>query len=70
MRYSRLTQFDQVLVCGSRVEAADVEVSFAQLLSTEAAATAATGGGVVGAGWSHLVAGGHIRRLGQDRDRI
>lgn len=49
MRYSRLTQFDQVLVCGSRVEAADVEVSFAQLLCAQAAVTAAAGG-VVGAG--------------------
>lgn len=69
----RLTEFDQILVCGSRVEATDVQVGFAQLLSpTAAAATTAIADGsggvavavVVRAWWSHLmVGGGHIRLL-------
>lgn len=64
----RLTEFDQILVCGSWVEATDVKVRFAQLLSP-AAATIADGGGVaavvsVRAWRSHLmVGGGHIRLL-------
>lgn len=66
----RLTEFDQILVCGPWVEATDVQVGFAQLLSpTAAAAAIADGGGVaivvvVGAWRSHLmVGGGHIRLL-------
>ena len=67
--YSRLTELDQILVCGSWMEATDVQVGFTQLLSH--AATAATaiaaagcggGGGGVGAGRSHLMAG--RRRIG------
>lgn len=64
----RLTKFDQILVCGSWVEATDIKVGFAQLLSPAAAVTAAiaNGGGVavvgvVGAWRSHLMIGrGHI----------
>lgn len=70
----RLTEFDQILVCGPWVEATDVQVGFAQLLAPTAAAAAsaiADGGGggvavvvVVGAWRSHLmVGGGHIRLL-------
>lgn len=68
----RLTEFDQILVCGSWVEATDVQVGFAQQLSSTAAAAIADGGGggdaavvvVVGAWRSHLmVGGGHIRLL-------
>ncbi len=68
----RLTEFDQILVCGPWVEATNVQVGFAQLLSpTAAAAAIADGGGggvaiavVVGAWRSHLmVGGGHIRLL-------
>lgn len=76
----RLTEFDQILVCGSRVEATDVQVRFAQLLSPTTAVAAATavadgGGGVavvvvVGAWRSHLmVGGGHIRLL-QNKERL
>lgn len=62
LRHLRLAEFDQVLVCGSRVEAADVQVGFAQLLCPVAAAVADGGGvAVVGACRSHLmVGGGHI----------
>lgn len=67
----RLTELDQILVCGSWVEATDVKVGFAQLLSPATAAAVATaaiaeGGGVavvvaVGAWRSHLmIGGGHI----------
>ncbi len=68
----RLTEFDQILVCGAWVEATDVQVGFAQLLSsTTAAAAIADGGGggvavvvVVRAWRSHLMdGGGHIRLL-------
>lgn len=66
----RLTEFDQILVSGPWVEATDVQVGFAQLLSPTAAAIADGGGGgvaivvVVGAWRSHLmVGGGHIRLL-------
>ena len=57
----RLTEFDQILVCGPRVEATDVQVGFAQLLSPNAAAAAAVavagGVGGVGAGRGHVMAG-------------
>lgn len=60
----RLTEFDQILVCGSWVEATDIKVGFAQLLSPAAAVTAAIancGGVAVGAWGSHLMIGrGHI----------
>lgn len=67
----RLTEFDQILVCGSWMEATDVKVGFAQLLSPTIAAaiTDGRGGGgvaiiVVGAWRSHLMTGrGHIRLL-------
>lgn len=70
----RLTELDQILVCGAWVEATDIQIGFAQLFSpTAAAAAIADGGGggvasgvvvVVGAWWSHLmVGGGHIRLL-------
>lgn len=63
----RLTEFDQILVCGPRVKAADIQVGFAQLLPPTAAAAVADGVAVavvVGAWWSHLmVGGGHIRLL-------
>lgn len=68
----RLTELDQILVCGPWVEATDVQVCFAQLVSTVVAAAAIAHrivGGVaivvvVGAWRSHLmVGGGHIRLL-------
>lgn len=68
----RLTEFHQVLVCGPRVEATDVKVGLAQLLSATATAAIAEGGSggvaaaaaAVGARWRHLVVGGrHIRLL-------
>lgn len=69
----RLTEFDQILVCGPWVEATDVQVGFAQLLSPTAAAIANGGGSgvavvVVGAWRSHLMVGrGHIRLLQIER---
>lgn len=59
--HSRLAELDQVLVCGPRMEAADIQVRFTQLFSSHAAAVAATVG--VGTGGRHLVAGGHIGLL-------
>lgn len=59
--HSRLAEFDQVLVRGSRMEAADIQVCFTQLFPSPAAAVAATVG--VGTGGCHLVAGGHIGLL-------
>lgn len=70
----RLTEFDQILVCGPRVEATDVQVGLAQLLSATAAvadggsdgvgAAAAAAAAVVRAWWSHVMVGGrHIRLL-------
>lgn len=65
----RLTQFDQILVCGPWVEATDVQVGFAQLLSPTAAVADGGGGGVAtavvaGARRSHLMVGrGQIRLL-------
>ena len=60
-----MTELDQILVCGSWMEATDVQVGFTQLLShaaTAASAIAAAAGcgggrGGVWAGWSHLMAG-------------
>lgn len=42
--YSLLTEFDQIQVCSSRGEAADVQVGFAELLPACAAAVAAAAG--------------------------
>lgn len=59
--YLRLTELDQILVCGPWVEAADIQVGFTQLLSPAAAAAAVAAAGGVGAGRGHLMAGGgHI----------
>lgn len=74
----RLTEFDQILVCGSWVEATDVKVGFTQLLSPDAAVTAAVadGGGVaivvaVGAWRSHLMIGqGHICLLWKNKKAL
>ena len=49
--YSLVTEFDQVQVCRSRRQAADVQVGFAELLQACAAAVAAA----AGTGWSHGV---------------
>lgn len=59
--HSRLTKLDQVLVCGPRMETADIQVCFAQLFPSTTTAVAATVG--VGTGGCHLVAGGHIGLL-------
>lgn len=59
---SRLAELDQVLICGPRMKAADVQVSFTQLFPSPAAAVATCVG--VGTGGRHLVAGGHIGLLG------
>lgn len=61
-RHSRLAELDQVLVRGPRMEAANVQVGFAQLFPSPAAAAVATAVGV-GTGGRHLVAGGHIGLL-------
>lgn len=55
MRYSRLTELDQVMVCGGRGQASDVEVGFTELVPARGAAAAAVVGAAVGAGtgWSH-----------------
>lgn len=42
--YSLMTEFDQVEVCGSRRQPADVQVGFAELLQACAAAVAAAAG--------------------------
>lgn len=62
--HSRLTELDQVLVCGSWMETTDVQVGFAQLVSTAAASITAGG---VGTGWCHLLGGGCIRLLWKQR---
>lgn len=62
--HSRLAELDQVLVRGPRMEAADVQVSFTQLFPSPAAVVATV---VVGTGGRHLVAGGHIGLLEQER---
>lgn len=59
--HSRLAELDQVLVRGPRVEAANVQVRFAQLFPAPTAAVATAVG--VGTGGRHLVAGGHIGLL-------
>ncbi len=63
--HSRLAELDQVLVCGARMEAADIQVRFTQLFPSAAAAVAATVG--VGTRGRHLVAGGHIGLLQWER---
>ncbi len=59
--HSRLAELHQVLVCGSRMEAADVQVSFTQLFPSPAAAVTTTVS--VRTGGRHLMAGGHIGLL-------
>lgn len=59
--HSRLAELDQVLVRGPRMEAADVQVRFAQLFPSPTAAIATAVG--VGTRGCHLVAGGHIGLL-------
>jgi len=49
--YSLVTEFNQIQVCSSRRQAADVKVSFAELLQACAAAVAAA----TGTGRSHGV---------------
>lgn len=71
----RLTEFDQILVCGPWVEATDVQVGFAQLLSPDVAAAVADGAGVVAVvvrAWrSHLmIGGGHIRLLERKKNEV
>lgn len=57
MWYSRLTELDQVMVCGGRGQASDVEVGFAKLVPACSATAAAVIGAAVSAraGWSHWV---------------
>lgn len=62
--HSRLAELDQVLVCGPRMEAADIQVSFTQLFPPDAVAA------TVGTGGRHLVAGRHIGLLQQERNRF
>lgn len=67
---SRLTELDQILVCGSWMQATDVKVGFAELLCSTVAVAAAIAEGscvavaiaiAVGTWRSHLmVGGGHI----------
>ncbi len=66
--HSRLAEFDQVLVCGSRMEAADVQVRFTQLFPSPAAAVTTTVS--VRTGRRHLMAGGHIGLLQLKKERI
>lgn len=64
--YSRLTEFDKVVVGGGRGQAADVEVGFAELLpSGRAAVAAAVIGAAIGAraGRSHWESGWSNRGL-------
>lgn len=75
MSNSRLAELDQILVCGSWMQATDVKVGFAELLcSTVAVAAAIAEGGcvavaiAVGTWRSHLmVGGGHICLLKTER---
>lgn len=63
---SRLTEFDQVLVGGPRVKAADVQIGFAQLFPASCAArTAAVS---VGTRWRHLGTGGYIGLLQEEKE--
>lgn len=57
MRYSRLTELDQVMVGGGRGQASNVEVGFTELVPAWSAAAAAVVGAAVGtrAGRSHWV---------------
>lgn len=57
MGYSRLTELDQVMVCGRRGQTSDVEVGFAELVPACSATAAAVVGAAVRAwaGWSHWV---------------
>lgn len=55
------------MVCGSRMEAADVQVSFTQLFPSPTAVAATI---VVGTWGRHLVAGGHIGLLQKETSRI
>lgn len=59
--HSRLAELDQVLVRGPRMEAADVQVRFAQLFPSPTTAIATAVG--VGTRGCHLVGGGHIGLL-------
>lgn len=64
--YSRLTEFDKVMVGGGWGQAADVEVGFAELLPSGCAAVAAAViGAAIGAwaGRSHWKCGRSNRRL-------
>lgn len=64
--YSRLTEFDKVVVGGGWGQTADVEVGFAELLpSGRAAVAAAVVGAAIGAraGRSHWECGRSNRRL-------
>lgn len=65
--HSRLAEFNQVLVRGPRMEAANVQVRFAQLFPSPTAAVATAVG--VGTGGRHLVAGGHIGLLQRERTK-
>lgn len=62
----RLAELDQILVRGPRMEAANIQIGFAQLFPSTATAVATTVG--VGTGGCHLVAGGHIGLLQQERN--
>lgn len=65
-----MAEFNQVLVRGPRMEAANVQVRFAQLFPSPTAAVATAVG--VGTGGRHLVAGGHIGLLheGENKEKI
>lgn len=65
--HSRLAELDQVLIRGPRMEAANVQVRFAQLFPSPTAAAATAVG--VGTGGRHLVAGGHIGLLQRETQR-
>lgn len=65
--HSRLAKLDQVLVRGPRMEAANVQVCFAQLFPSPTAAVATAVG--VGTGRRHLVAGGHIGLLQRETQK-
>lgn len=64
---SRLTEFDQVLVGGTGVKAADVQIGFAQLFP--ASCTARTAAVSVGTRGRHLGTGGYIGLL-QEHKKI
>lgn len=60
-----MAELHQVLIRGSRMEAADVQVCFTQLFPSSTAAVAATIS--VGTWGRHLVAGGHIGLLHDEK---